>query len=1422
MHLSLTDGSTERDLTLHDTGSDATADALYAAAGLDAPGGRVEVDGRTHGRGEPLATLALHQGSVIGPARPAGAAVARVARVAGGGSGRAHPVGPGTYDLGRRRGPGPGVDAAARVTVEVDGRVRFQALGPGARVLDDEHLEDEDGVYRVRPETGAAARPVRVEADGRVAFARAPRLDPPEPTVTIEGPRPPAPPRPPQPLSWVLLVAPIPFGLVMAYFFSPFFLAFTLMSPIMSVARWWDGKRQVRKGEARVERETARLLAEVGVEASEAARAEAARRRRAHLDLDGLARMAATGSNRLWEVRSGHRDHLHLTVGLGSVPWQPDVTDSPLPGLAAAVAESSVLVNAPARVDLGLAGGLGVVGPPERARAVAAALLSELVVRHGPADVELGALLGDAAVAEWDHLKWLPHLVDDVGHRRVATAEAGPSALLPDPPAPGPGRLSAPPPSPSPTRVVLIDDEERVATGLPEVASAVNAGRAAAVVVADRAVALPSFCRMVLEVGADGRGRLIDTATGDVVQDVIAAQADRSVARAVARSLARFVDPEAATSAALLPATCHLGELVGGDVDRSVVARSWDHSPSGLEATLGVAEHGPFRIDLVRDGPHALVAGTTGSGKSELLRTLIASLAVRYDPTAVNFVLVDFKGGGAFDACADLPHTVGVVTDLDEHLAERALRCLRAELTHRERFLRTAGVSDLAQLPPGPQGLPRLMIVVDEFATLAAELPDFMTSLVDVAQRGRSLGIHMVLATQRPTGVVDAKIRANTNLRIALRVQDDRDSSDVIGSPEAAAIHRSQAGRALARLGADELVTFQTAIVSFPPPRREGGALRVTPFRLVDEPAAVADPDDGDDGDRPPEVVTLTEAATAEAGRRGLPAPRVPWPPALPDRLTAAELAELDRVSAEPGRWSSAWGLVDLPDEQRQAPLRWSAADGHTLLFGIDPEPMDNAVVALCAGLAATHGPDRLHLYAADFSGGLAALDDLPQAGARVGPQDDELLARLLQLVGAELEVRQARQREERLARLGPEDAPLFVLAISNYAGLLEHLDEQGDTEGPARLAALIRDGAPLGMIVVATGLGERGIPMRVAAQVPTKFVFRLADRMAYTSFGLRAKDVPDLGPGRAIDTRSGAEVQFVTSGLDTAVTMAATTPPSTQPSTSSSTQPSTQDRVGRGGPRPLRALPRQVAFAEVAVHSTADGDRWDLALGLAHHDLEPVGLELRPGVHTVVTGPPGSGRSTALDTIARAASGVLGPGVVHRVGADPATGGGGAHGRTVSDPRTLFELGAEPGLVLVDDIELLAPDLVSVIEKLATDPRSRARLVVAGRIETFKGIQPLNRALTAARSGVLLQPPPDAGDVFRLRMRPLGPQPAGRGYILRAGVAHLAQLALPGAGDAADGPVPTGGEGTDPIAPEPTRPGAGVDNPPGLRVVPA
>jgi S-DNA-T family DNA segregation ATPase FtsK/SpoIIIE len=326
--------------------------------------------------------------------------------------------------------------------------------------------------------------------------------------------------------------------------------------------------------------------------------------------------------------------------------------------------------------------------------------------------------------------------------------------------------------------------------------------------------------------------------------------------------------------------------------------------PQGsLVAAIGRDATETIFVDLVADGPHAIVTGMTGSGKSELLLSWVASLARNYRPAEVCFVLADFKGGTAFDALNVLPHVTAVITDLDGEGARRGVESLRAELRRREAVLAQAGARDIAS--PGVQ-LPRLVIVVDEFAALVAEHPELVEVFTDIAARGRALGMHLVLGTQRATGVFREALMANCPLRLSLRVSDTADSRVVVGSDEAAQLPGDLASRGL-------------AIVRRP---RDAVAHR---FRV-----ALSEPDD------------LAAIAKEHAGAVR---PAAPWLPPLPRVLSLEELAT--RGEAPAGEL--LLGLMDLPDQQAQRAVGVSPGSQRGLMVLGGPASGKTAVLATLA-----------------------------------------------------------------------------------------------------------------------------------------------------------------------------------------------------------------------------------------------------------------------------------------------------------------------------------------------------------------------------------------------------------------------------------------------------------------------------------------
>jgi DNA segregation ATPase FtsK/SpoIIIE, S-DNA-T family len=870
------------------------------------------------------------------------------------------------------------------------------------------------------------------------------------------------------------------------------------------------------------------------------------------------------------------------------------------------------------------------------------------------------------------------------------------------------------------------------------------------------------------------------------VEDFMASGLSEDTARECARSLARFEDPELEIVGAGLPATVRLLPLLElEDCTPDAVLARWKAAGPNPRPTapVGVSEDDTFLVDLVVDGPHGLVGGTTGAGKSELLRSMVAGLAATVDPDHLTFVLVDFKGGSAFDECARLPHTVGMVTDLDEHLAERALRCLDAELKHRERVLREAAALDLSDYlrnHKGEERLPRLLVVIDEFATLKAELPDFIDALVGVAQRGRSLGVHLLLATQRPQGAISDNIKANTNLRIALRTQDSADSTDILGVTDAADIPRTTPGRAYVRLGPDEVIAIQSALSTASRNETAPAAVDVAPFvygplprpptPLPPATAMLAD-DDGIAPSEETDLATLVSAINTAFDRTGSPAPRRPWPEPLPADCDLDML--IDQAQAT-GSYDQPLDYVpvalgDDPDAQTQYPVGWRPGDGNLLVYGVVGSGTTTTLASLALSMARLRPPEQVHLYVMDFGAGeLAPLGQLPHCGGIIQANERERQQRLIRVLRDEL---------DRRRQMTPADRTLLSTVVTLIDGWTAFVDDYQDLSGQELVDSVIRicaDGPEVGLYFVIAADRAGGISQKLVATVRQRWALKLADPNDYALVNLASRAVPNMLPGHALvsETQRLVHVARPRHGLTAAVERVR----------SNSSTPSPER-----SPRRIRALPQRVPWSELGATARLAERPWVVPIGMAEADLSPAPLVAYEGEHALVAGPARSGKSTTLLTVADA---VLADQPDARVVAVATT-----RSPLHSDPRIhrvvdpndigplqdVLETDAPVVLVLIDDAETIDEDR---LDPLGTSRRANLLVVAAGRNDILRSAyQHWTRLLRRSKLGVLLQPDVDLdGDLFgcRLPRRPPVPMTVGRGYLINAADPVLSQIALP------------------------------------------
>jgi S-DNA-T family DNA segregation ATPase FtsK/SpoIIIE len=698
-------------------------------------------------------------------------------------------------------------------------------------------------------------------------------------------------------------------------------------------------------------------------------------------------------------------------------------------------------------------------------------------------------------------------------------------------------------------------------------------------------------------------------------------------------------DVSAGGGAADLPRTVALTTLLElPEPSGAQVAERWRAvaaSPA-LRGVIGVTPEGPYAIDLRADGPHALVGGTTGSGKSELLQTLIASLAATVAPDRLAFLLVDYKGGAAFKDRRYLPHSVGMVTDLDEHEVHRALISLEAELKRREEVLRGAGAKDLLELERRDRtsAPPSLVIVVDEFATLAREVPAFVEGIVDVAQRGRSLGVHVVLATQRPSGAVTDNIRANTELRIALRVAGVAESEDVINAPDAARLPRSVPGRALARTGPSELTLFQAAYVGGRTSRarsERGVVVRDLRFGVAVEGRA-APSGAGAEGEAASDLVVLVDAARQAAELAGVRLPAAPWLTALPDVLAPAEARELAGAAAS-GDARVAFGVADEPRRQRRvAAVVDLAADGNLLVYGGTGAGKTTVLRTLAAGLAQQASADDLWIYGLDFAGrGLVGVEALPHCGSIVPGEDEERVVRLLATLRRAIDERSRRFAArgvltlDEYRRAAPDDPPArIVVLVDAYAGFVDGYEKVDLGAYVDALPRLVADGRAAGVHFVITGDRRMAIPQSIAAIVARRLILRLADEHEMSSLGLDVRDVRGarLPPGRGF-LDDGREVQVAVLGEGG--------PGERQNAALSALGVQLAARHAGSAAPAIKRMPTELAYGALPRRSSPLRP----LLGVDDIDLSALALPL-DGAHAAIIGSYRSGRTTALQTLAR------------------------------------------------------------------------------------------------------------------------------------------------------------------------------------------
>ncbi len=1101
-------------------------------------------------------------------------------------------------------------------------------------------------------------------------FSRQPRFLPEMPRGEIEVPNPPMAYEKPE-ISWFIILMPpavmLIITVIIALTAQSIFLLISVVTTVMTIlASVVGATSQIKKYKSqKAEREKKYLQLIVDLRAELAVNRE--KQIKAMNEMNPkpgicLQRINATDSQ-LWERNSSYNDFLSLRVGIGSVPLAVRVKhakqqlilgDDPLAMEPQRLASEFERVNeVPVCIDLFSSEICGIAGEEEKTLELLRLAVLQIITHHGYDDVKVVLLLKETSLEKWDWVRHLPHVWDDdyrtryllcgraIAHQtlgelyeilkarelRVNKSGQGESYL--------------------PHYVFIVEDSSLLEN---EVINRFlyngnkHLGVSTIFIEKNRAY-LPMNCKTVINVQS-GTGEYANKETGEKNTFILDKVEYKEIEKS-ARKLAPLRIKKSSISFSLPQSITLLEMLKCKRVEDVDVLFRWQKNRTfkGMRVPIGARAGGElFFLDIHETGfgPHGLVAGTTGSGKSELLQSIIISLAINYHPHDVAFVLIDYKGGGMADVFKGMPHLVGTITNLGGNQTVRALVSIKSELQRRQRIFSQYGVNNIDKYQKlyhnggAKEPLPHLIMIADEFAELKAEQPEFMKELVSTARVGRSLGVHLILATQKPAGVVDDQIWSNSKFKICLKVQDESDSKDVIKRPDAAMI--KEPGRAYIQVGNDEVFEmFQSTWsgADYDPDgevrKKESKTKRLFKVHLngrteqiypIDEEKIVKD-------ELPSQLKAMVDHISQLAEKSDIAALKGPWLPPLP------EVISMDGLFSKGTGFDyqkAAWhgnppllvppiGLVDNPREQTQAPLFLDfASEGHLIIYGAPGTGKTFLVETLCLSFAHLYSPSEVNIYIMDFGGtALKPLADLPHCGGVMTIEQESRINQFMLFIFRIIDERKRLFEESRAENFNAykarhsKELPAIFIMIDNYFALSETYESVDD-----QMMTLAREGAKFGIFLVATATNATLVRYKFAVNFKMAISLQLTEKNEYANIVGRTEGLePAPVPGRGL-VRSRPPLEFQTSlpqfrDKDTEEIINAFK--------------SLADEGKITSALPIPEMPEQIDIH--AINKASQGP--SMAIGLNDRDLQPVYLDLSMTPTIMIAGDGQTGKSTIL-----------------------------------------------------------------------------------------------------------------------------------------------------------------------------------------------
>ena len=791
--------------------------------------------------------------------------------------------------------------------------------------------------------------------------------------------------------------------------------------------------------------------------------------------------------------------------------------------------EYEMLKDAPVTLKLGETGRVGVTGPQDALVHILKLMTLDLASRHYYTDIQLVYSISEEDTGRFAWLRMLPHVQNDVlGRRNIICDDESRNIILEylykEILARGQDNRK-------PHIIVFVYRDNGIRRHPVSALMQEAKDKGITFVYFDEySEYLPKSCEYLIRMQDLLHGELIDCSGGRKPQSFTASVLEDGVLARAMKKLAPVYCEEISLESTLTKNITffELMNIYGPeDID---LAENWGTSCvyRSMAAPIGVKSKNQIvYLDLneKNHGPHGLVAGTTGSGKSELLQAYVLSMSLLFHPYDVSFMIIDFKGGGMVNQFRDLPHLAGAITNIDGKSVNRSLLSIRAELKKRQELFASCGVNHIdAYIRLYKQGiakvpLPHLILIVDEFAELKAEQPEFMKELISTARIGRSLGVHLILATQKPSGVVDPQIWSNSRFKLCLKVQTREDSNEVLKSPLAAEI--TEPGRAYLQVGNNEIFELFQSAYSGASSRMEGAAaakkFTISKVDFAGRRTKVYEQKpQATDEQTQSQLESIVEYISGYCRKKQIPPlPYICLPP-LPELLTTEKWEE--PCSTEEGLYACA-GIYDDPSHQKQSELLLDVTRENTMIIGSAGNGKTNLLQAIVRSLTSKYTPEELNLYILDFGSMIFRnYETLHHVGGVVCSYEEEKCRSLFRMLAQEMEL-----RKQRLAQAGVSsfasylesgncDLPQIVVLIDNLTAMRELYLLDNDF-----LLPVCRDGLAVGISFIIANSQTSGIGYKYLANFESRIALYCNDSTEYGALFDGCRIRPDNLPGRCL-----------------------------------------------------------------------------------------------------------------------------------------------------------------------------------------------------------------------------------------------------------------------------------------------------------------